>query len=316
MAYSAGVTRHRMVPPRPGRPPGQRPKGIEVNSTSMVQYIVDNARRADMATVVVTVGREEALILLATNTENRRISSERVRDLAAMLERGDGIDGLADVSIGRDGILANGQHILSGIVQSGVALVVRLTVGMPETARVSYDNVKMRNLTDAAHIAHGNMQYAGAVKTFYRASLRLPCDVIETAGTHSSPNNVHFVQWLDGNQEYALEAVKAGAACYNRSERTLSGGEAAIAWHIIGQANPAKRDAFFAAYMSSARGERSPLVALDRGLIRLKPMRSAFWRRVALVVRSYNHWDAGTTVRHMEWDASTAIGNPFPVARS
>lgn len=316
MAYSAGVTRHRMVPPRPGRPPGQRPEGIEVNSTSMVQYIVDNARGADMATVFVTVGREEALMLLDFNTLNRPLKgSERIRDLAKILDNGNGVAGLADVSFCVDGILANGQHILNAIVLSGVPLLVRLTVGLPVAARVSYDNVNYRNLTDAAYIRYGKLQYAGALKTFYRHTLRLPCDVIETAGTHASPDPVHYLAWLDDNVVHALAAVKMGAACYNKN-RLLSNGEAAIAWHIIGAAGHARRDEFFAAYLSSVRTGTDSLGALDSALAGLKPMRSAFWRRVAVVIRAYNNWAAGAGNTTMGWDKITMPGKPFPVLRS
>lgn len=105
-----------------------------------------NAQAMDVRLCEITP--EFAMQLLELNTSNRKVNPARVRQYAAMMTRGAWRPGVADICVGSDGVLINGQHCLEAIVKSGVTVVVTLKSNMPPNDMQTIDTHRPRRASD------------------------------------------------------------------------------------------------------------------------------------------------------------------------
>jgi hypothetical protein len=109
------------------------------------RYITEARRTSTARTFIVTMLPETASWLLReTNTDNVRQQNPRTVTSYTQ-QRMDllWVDVVADIAIGTDGILDNGQHVLE-FISHGLPTVVRFTVGMPLGAENVFDTQRNR----------------------------------------------------------------------------------------------------------------------------------------------------------------------------
>jgi hypothetical protein len=103
---------------------------------------------------IVDVTPSMARDLLAGNTENRSLRPDYVRQLAGAMKRGEWILNGEAIQVSDDGLLLNGQHRLSAVVESGVTVKMLIVRGLTVTARRTVDTGTRRNLSDVLAL-HG-----------------------------------------------------------------------------------------------------------------------------------------------------------------
>lgn len=95
------------------------------------------------------IGPQEAAILLKQNTNNRKLVTRGVREYAAAMERGDWLFDGAPVRISPEGVVLDGQHRLSAIIESGTTQKMLVIRGVSPDAQLVMDTGRKRTLADA-----------------------------------------------------------------------------------------------------------------------------------------------------------------------
>lgn len=123
-----------------------------------------------MRVEIKAIGPTEAKALLAVNTNNRTLRARQVSKYAddmanlAWLETGESI------SIAKDGTLLNGQHRLSAIVQSGVAVQMVVVTDVDPKAMAVIDSGVSRKISDRLGlIGHSNAVALAAIARSFSA---------------------------------------------------------------------------------------------------------------------------------------------------
>lgn len=99
----------------------------------------------------VLVTPELAQKLLNLNTANRPIRAAEVDLWKEVIERGAWHYTHQGIAIDSDGVLQDGQHRLSAVVKSGVAVELQISIGMPPENFNAIDNGLRRTFGDVAH---------------------------------------------------------------------------------------------------------------------------------------------------------------------
>lgn len=82
-----------------------------------------------------TITPEQAGLLLEHNTRNRNISRQRVMAMAEKIRRGQfKLTGQAHVIVGQDGVLLNGQHTLSAVIEADTPIETVVSRGISPLA--------------------------------------------------------------------------------------------------------------------------------------------------------------------------------------
>jgi hypothetical protein len=145
---------------RSGKAPRDRRERTVVNYLTLT---VEDAKRyisegedGRIRTRTVLMPRETAQYLLTeVNSDNFRDPiNERIKVYLQMAKDNLWLPGVADISVGMDGVLDNGQHVLA-VIAHDYPQVVRFTVGMPVGAEDAYDTGSMR--TARAVMMHHNL---------------------------------------------------------------------------------------------------------------------------------------------------------------
>lgn len=178
------------------------------------RYIIDG-KTGIIQTRTVMMLPETAAYLVSTdevNSDNFRDPiNDRIQMYLQQMKDGLWVAGVADISVGRDEVLDNGQHVLAAI-SHGYPQIVRFTTGMPTGAEDAYDTGSMRT-------ARSVMQHHGldsAISGILRMYLPLQ-DGNFGASVPSIPAPRIMKAWNDNPwvQENIDEAREAADALYD-----------------------------------------------------------------------------------------------------
>lgn len=295
-----------------------------------IAALVANPVRAarTQSTNWVTVGPAEAKAILdACNHRNRPVGQRDVDAYAKDMANGHWVDDVADIVIAEDGTLANGQHVLLAVIQFGGQINVRLSVGVPKDSIYVWDTGRMRTALEAAFLAGKDIENKTVVKAFSRSHTHFTGPLwtgkIPDGGTAYSLTNQGFLAWCDENLELAIDAAAAGRKLsrdYKRQGRAghISPTEGAMTWFILNRVDPEACGRFFELLAGSTRTgtENDPLKVLDRilaGAHMPVGYKHNFWKKVALIVITWNNWRAGKSPKPGSLP-SFEIGAEFPAA--
>lgn len=133
---------------------------------------------------------EMAAALLEHNTRNRHISRPRVSALAQKITDGQfKLTGQAHVIVGSDGVLLNGQHTLSAIVEAGIAIPTVVSRGIDPLAFDAIDTGLKR--TAGQVLAMDGRQDTATLAASIRNSLIVE-QMTRVDGGWSLPNNARI----------------------------------------------------------------------------------------------------------------------------
>lgn len=101
------------------------------------------------------IGPTEARKLLKGNTRNRHLRTQRVKDYADQIRSGGWSLSHQGVAIDPNGVVLDGQHRLSAIIEADMAIVMLLSRNVPPEAQEVIDIQMPRNMADLVNTSRG-----------------------------------------------------------------------------------------------------------------------------------------------------------------
>jgi hypothetical protein len=159
---------------------------------------------------MVLVTPEKAREWLKKNTNNRSVSSARVKSYSDIMRADDWTESNASIMIGKTGELFDGQHRLMAVVQSGKSVWMWVAVGVDEGARCNIDIGMPRRA--AAWLQMNGVKNASCVATALRLILRYEQEDLNATGG----GTVHFTPKMAMDMIEAHPEVTEFAALVKR----------------------------------------------------------------------------------------------------
>lgn len=181
---------------------------------------------AEMFSIVVDLTPELAAFLLTLNTRNRRMRLAEVKKFEKIINENRWILTHQGISICQDGVLANGQHRLTAVVNTGKTVPIQLTFGEDPRAFPVIDRQKTRsgNETLALQGESYSAILSAAVKVLHNIDRKAPRS---TAGL----DNDELQPLLETRYPRLREAAPYGARCAGSFKCSPTG--AAVAYYLI-----------------------------------------------------------------------------------
>lgn len=153
------------------------------------------------------VSPEEAKALLGEQEHNRSKAPARVTALARSMASGDWHPDAAEIQIGTNGRLMNGQHRLDAVVLHGKAVWMRVTRDVDPAARVSIDTGRSRSTRDVM----GLLGVPNATNATVSIKAYMRWEIGNPASTHFTPTAAEVHDFYVLNADLVQEAVHLGA---------------------------------------------------------------------------------------------------------
>lgn len=237
-----------------------------------------------------TITPGEAQQILEGNTNNRRLSSQKIEDYGNQLKRGIWQVNGESVKIDERGYLLDGQHRLWAIVKSGIPMTTFVVRNLPSETFVTIDAGKTRTIADYLkidgfkevnhNILAASCRIAGSfdVKTgIYKATTKkvLPTDAIYFCNLHAG----------------LIESVKFS----ERMKKVTSQSVAAGCHYIFSVVDPESAHTFFEAVATGeALSQGNPALTVRNRLMSVRADRragSAYQRMIiAYLVQAFNYY--------------------------
>jgi hypothetical protein len=266
---------------------------------------------------IATVTPEMAADMLAHNTHNRSLRNNRVTQLADTMRRGEW--GLSPDAIMFDtqGVLRNGQHRISAVVEANTSAQFIILTGVPPRNQEITDIGLTRRLADILRL-RGETQsasIAAALVALYR--LRY---AIETGTPNVPPPRYPTPQMLLTiyEQEPGIKASISSSRMASGRVTRRHGSTAALHYVFATLSDPdAGEDAddFFHKLATGLElTEDDPIYTLRRILLNTSP-RPLAARMNALTIKAWNAWREGVPIRILSWKQGGSSREPFPVPK-
>jgi hypothetical protein len=268
-------------------------------------------RMANFSAEIRDVTPKMAREILARNTENRNLRPAYVRQLAAAMERGEWVLNGEPVQIAEDGMLLNGQHRLSAVVESGVTVQMVIIEGLAVSARRTMDMGTRRNLSDVLAL-HGKIDTTNLAAVLgllhrYRTGARVDF-ASRTAPT--VPQALQLLEQEPGIEEAVTDARRIYRVC--RLRMTV----AAFLLYIFEEEDPGMGKRFFDAVCEPRREpEGSAAVVLRSHLDRVRAEPNYQFSSVVLLavtIKAFNAWREGRSVEVLSYRPGGESPEQFP----
>ncbi|GAC1527475.1 MAG: hypothetical protein NVS3B1_17830 [Marmoricola sp.] len=175
-----------------------------------LQYRIDNPP-SDLTVEVVEITPDGALLLEKINTHNRNRSRKHQGDLAGFMLRGVWYDATTVIAVTTEGYLANGQHTIGAIYESGSTRPMIVAWGVDESAQAVFDTQSKRTIAQA--MALEDEDNTAALAAVSKIIYQVENNTGNPASWVSEPTAVEYVQKIDDDIReaagVALEIKKA-----------------------------------------------------------------------------------------------------------
>lgn len=254
--------------------------------------------------------------ILVGNTENRNLRPRYVRQLAGAMERGEWILNGEPVQIADSGLLLNGQHRLSAVVESGVTVQMLVIRGLPVSARKTMDVGAKRNLSDVLAL-HGKIDTTNLAAVLgllhrYRTGARIDFS------SRTAPTVPQALQLLDAEPSLA-EAVTEARRIWRICRMRMT--VAAFLLYVFEEEEPGMGQKFFDV-LCEPRSEKkgSAVIALRSHLDRVRADPNYQFSTVVLMavtIKAFNAWREDRSVEVLSYRPGGDSPEQFPrIARS
>jgi hypothetical protein len=265
----------------------------------------------DFSAEITDVTPKMAIELLAGNSQNRNLRPVYVKQLAEAMERGEWVLNGEPVQIAKDGLLLNGQHRLSAVVESGVTVQMVVIRGLSVSARRTMDMGTRRNLSDVLAL-HGKIDTTNLAAVLglvhrYRIGARVDFS------SRTAPTVTQALQLLEsepGIEDAVIEARRIYRIC--RMRMTV----AAFLFYIFEEEDPETGRRFFNALCEPRREpEGSAAAVLRAHLDRVRKEPNYQFSTVvllAMTIKAFNAWREGRSVEVLSYRPGGETPEQFP----
>ncbi len=259
-----------------------------------------------MKVEIVSVTPAIAEQMLARTKINRTVKPRVVSRYAGAMRRGEWMGTGDPIQIDSHGNLANGQHRLHAIIESGTTQELLIVHDVDPMAQDAMDQGVVRNVADVLRFRGETSTsiLGGTLRILFRWQ----------SGWYLTPTRQQQLQLLEENPGLR-NSVVTGAAV-GRQVRLQPSSAAAMHYVLssLDEEANADADAFFGQLMT---GENltpgSPILALRKALDK-KSQRYHNDRRysMALTIKAWNAYREGRQLEQLKWSPGGSRPEPFP----
>jgi len=244
--------------------------------------------------------------LLNLNTENRPIRHREVQLWAGVIERGEWKYTHQGIAIDNRGILQDGQHRLSGIVQTGISCELQISIGMPAENFNAIDNGLRRTFGDVvANAGLGNRNRVGTAARM----LALYDDWPKRARTEKVSNAeiAHLIgQQFDDDRtvgEVIFAATARAQMLWTTCRLNVSAATTGIylLWSQVGENHPLVQEFLEGVLKGAQMTENDPRFVLRRYVMSPANRRRDAWLHLALFIKAWNKFVTGAKTQALSF---------------
>jgi len=259
------------------------------------------------------IGPDRASMLLSNMSKNRRVNQARLDQYRRAMENGDWqFEEGSPIKVSEDGNLLDGQHRLLAVVETGIAQDFFLLTGVPETVMDVMDTGKQRSFADFLHM-EGEIN-CGELAAAVSILLRYKTDgyIAKWGSSRNRPTIPELVRFFADHHGLRGSVVRG-----KQIRRKLKGGAGRWAGlhYIFTEVDPVDTEDFFnKAELGEDLPAGDPILALRKRLLDdiNSPRRLAEIEYTALVLKSWNYYRRGQTIKHFQWRGGGANPEPYP----
>ncbi|MET9339229.1 hypothetical protein [Nonomuraea sp. NPDC003804] len=236
---------------------------------------------------------------LYRNNGNRPLRKDVVAKLARDLQAGRFMENGDAIRVSADGDLADGQHRLNAIVESGVGAWMLVVSNLPAAARDTVDDGVKRTMADRLSF-HGEASPKTLAAVVRRA---LMWERRTYANATYQPSALEAFEFLDQNPDLRDAAA---AADHHRKARQLSASTIGLCWWLFARLNADQCTEFFDRLSDGAMlAGGHPILTLRNRLsvLNAQPGRVPASHVTALTIKAWNYFRDGAdlrTIRHAD----------------
>lgn len=250
----------------------------------------------------------EADALLRGNDRNRNLNERVVAELARAIANGEWTLNGEAIKVAEDGTLLDGQHRLSAIVKSGMAIEVLLVTGLPAETQDTMDLGRKRTTADAWKI-NGEINVNVLASTARRAWMWDAHNF--KFAPHNAPTPGELRKYLDENPSLRRSA-EIGTRV-NGHFRPASATATGVAHHLFQRLDQGVAAEFFAQLETGAKLDVGhPVLTLRDRLMRDRASmkKPPFYVNVAYYIRAWNAVREGRDLTQIIQTAESLIPKP------
>ena len=264
----------------------------------------------DITQEIITPQRAEAL--LANNLHNRKLSKTLVSQYTQLMQRGEWRFNGDAIRMTSDGILIDGQHRLTAIVESGIPQPYVIIRGLDAASFKTIDAGKKRSTGDMLSIAG----YKGAVAGLAagaRAMFLYDSGVFWSKASQSvdwNPPSAQIIDYVDAHPEVARAFYRIHES-YRYAMKLMGSGPATLALTLRERVNARVGHQFMEGIESGVtRGEDDARLLLRETLLRqrLGSRRTMHWEEVAaFTLKAMNAYFQEKPIRMLRWKKNESM---------
>lgn len=263
---------------------------------------------------IVNVSPAKAAEWLMRNTHNRPIRRQHIATLLRAIEKNEWRLGNDAIAFDSNGVLLNGQHRLTAIVESGKTLPVMVVRGLDPKAQFAMDTGKKR----AAHeqFSFLGIQGGGSKAALCRGLLNYDDKDGLATGSNVYVTTEEIIDLCRGD-----ELLDVAMTFSNGLSRRIPGGRTtavALGYYLILNAWPEKVPAFHEQLADGVElTKNSPILRLRNLLLsgQMKQNTGVDRRKLlACFLKAFNLWIDGAEVEVLAWKSSDNWPAPFTSA--
>lgn len=250
---------------------------------------------------------------LAKNTHNRDINKRVVASLVRDMEDGNWLDNGATITFSDEGVLLDGQHRLTAVVESGVSITVIVVRGASAESQHTMDTGAKRTLSNALKL-RGEKSYVQLAAAIVANIAWDRGEKSFRAGINRKITNSEAMDYLERNPWIRDQIIEVNR--FTNRFRGVPTGVISVLYRVFAEIDPFDADAFFdrlACDENHHRGE--PIYAARKVIMddytRTNGHRDNKWK-AAILIKAWNKFRDGEDAITLRFSAGGANPERFP----
>lgn len=262
---------------------------------------VTKARTKPFAEIV-TITPEIAELLLQVNEKNRNVNGPRLAEITKDITAGNFRLNGESIIISRDGLLNDGQHRLTAVVDTGMSIQSVVVFGVERDSRLTVDTGTARTAGNFIAMEGGQMVNIAAPVSFWLIMHKANQfnNTGRTTANIRIPTKSEVVAYYLQHKDEIDDGIRF---CNRKNAKELRCfGALAVAYILLHRANAKAADDFFERLLEGAGFDiGSPIHVLRTKLISMQGTTLKPNHRVAVIIRAWNYWRKGAaTIRSFQ----------------
>lgn len=218
-----------------------RPKAkTQAGTVQWFNECVERGKRESFSeSALVTPGL--AAELLKRNPDNRNIRPTKVGHYATDMRAGKWAFNGEPIVISKEGLLNDGQHRLTAIIDANTPVTMLFVFGISREARLTVDQGAARGAGD--YLGMSGIEYANHCSTIARLVLAIEREDGQRLYRESEVTNAEILQREQSDPAIA-EAAHYASTVYRYSRSFVAPGVVGAAFYMLSQINPAQAREF------------------------------------------------------------------------